>query len=271
MTGAEREIETFVRELAARKGNLLVVTGAGVSAGSGIPVFRQEGNPDAIWTKETTELATRRYFRKDPVGQWRWYLARFANMAEKAPNAGHRALVELERRWPGRFLLVTQNIDTLHEQAGSTRMMKVHGSSALARCSRAGCVNGAPTGTLRRADLRDAFARFEARPCVETLPVCPACGAILRAHVLWFDESYGEHEGYGFSAVRAFLPRADGAIFVGTSFSVGITALVEGALAAGSRPMFSIDPAPTSGAGDAIVHVAAKAEEFLPRLASCVE
>lgn len=271
MTKAELEIETFVRALAGRKGNLLVVTGAGVSAGSGIPVFREEGNPDAIWNKDTTELASRRYFRRDPVGQWRWYLTRFGNMEEKAPNAGHRALVDLERRWPGRFLLVTQNIDTLHEQAGSTRMVKVHGSSALVRCSRDGCEHGAPAGTLRRADLREAFARFEARPCAETLPRCPACQAILRAHVLWFDECYDEHLGYGFSTVLEFLPRAAGAIFVGTSFSVGITRIVQDALAPAGRPMFSNDPAPVREDGDAIVHLPARAEEFLPRVAGWLE
>lgn len=258
------EIGEFLEGLAARKGNLLLVTGAGISVASGIPVFRASNDPSAIWTASTLEMATHRFFRQDPVTSWRWYLGRFDGLEDKAPNAAHRAVAELERVWPGRFLLVTQNIDTLHEAAGSTELVKVHGSSAYVRCSRTGCVHGAPRGALVRRDLADAFARFRVSPELATVPRCPACDSLLRPHVLWFDESYDEHASYGFARVLRYLGVADGAIFVGTSFSVNITAIVGETLREAGRPCFSIDPAPLGGRG--VTHVPAKAEELLPEL-----
>ncbi len=221
------------------------MTGAGVSVASGIPTFRGT-DPGAVWKRDVTELGTYRYFREDPVGSWSWYLSRFDKVLGARPNAAHHALAALER-WQkargGRFLLITQNIDTLHEDAGSREMIKVHGTADRVRCARVGCSLGAPGGSLRRAEI-DLAAFLEA-PSRENLPRCPECGNYLRQHVLWFDEYYGDHGDYQYERVRSALEEASLLLFIGTSFSVGVT---EMALQAGFRwqaPMFSIDPSAT--------------------------
>jgi NAD-dependent deacetylase len=245
------------------RGSLLVVTGAGISLASGIPTFRGTDR-DAIWKRDVMELGTWGYFEEDPVGSWRWYLSRFDLVFGAKPNAGHTALAALER-WHaargGRFLLVTQNIDTLHEQAGSRAMVKVHGSADRLRCTRFGCVHGAPRGSISRAEVD--LARFVERPCAERLPRCPACGAVLRQHVLWFDETYDSHDDYAFDRVLEAAHTPDLVLFVGTSFSVGATDAI---LRAGRhmRPtVLSLDPgdhAPPPG----VTGLRLKAEEALP-------
>jgi len=250
----------------ARRGSLLVVTGAGVSVASGISTFRGT-DPGAIWKRDLTELGTYRYFCSDPVGSWSWYLARFDQVFQARPNPAHEALAALER-WQlaagGRFLLVTQNIDTLHEQAGSRQLVKVHGSADRVRCSRVGCEHGAPKGSLPRADLD--LSAFRREPSVDHLPRCPKCGALLRQHVLWFDEYYTEHEDYQFERVEREAARADLALCVGTSFSVGVTALILQLAFAREIPVLSVDPAaPGDGAGSGMQVLAAKAEEILPQ------
>jgi NAD-dependent deacetylase len=241
-----------------------VVTGAGISAASGIPTFRGT-DPDAIWKRDVTELGTRAYFERDPVGSWRWYLARFEKVLAAQPNDAHRALVELERwhqRHGGRFLLVTQNIDTLHEDAGSRRLVKVHGSADRVRCSREGCRLGAPHGSLARAEVD--LAAFLARPGPATLPRCPGCGALLRQHVLWFDELYAEHDDYGWEQVVAAVTQASVVLFVGTSFAVGVTDLaLRGALARGAT-VAAVDPNLPPHLPARLTRFAARAEELLP-------
>jgi len=223
-------------------GLLLVVTGAGVSSASGIPTFRGR-DPGAVWKVSDTELATWEYFQRDPVGQWKWYLDRFRAVDSARPNPAHDALVELERWQTNRgadFLLVTQNIDTLHEEAGSSKLIKVHGTSDRLRCTRPGCNRAAPAGSLarRRTDI-DAF---RSDPGPETLPRCPECRQLLRAHVLFFDEYYQEHHDYRFDEVLAAGDATDLLLFVGTSFSVGITDLLLQAATRRRVPVFSIDP-----------------------------
>src|ERR1044072_1968045 len=240
--------ETAEPLLAALRGlgssGLLVVTGAGVSVASGIPTFR--GNdPGAIWKRDVTELGTRRYFESDPVGSWRWYLERFDRVADARPNAAHHAIVELERWQPARdapFLLVTQNVDTLHEQAGSTAMVKVHGSADRVRCSREGCALGAPRGSLPRSSVD--LAAFRPEPALVPLPRCPSCGALLRQHVLWFDETYDQHADYQIERVIAAAEEAEVVLFAGTSFSVGITDLLLHTPGRNGAGASAIDPAP---------------------------
>ena len=177
-------------------GYLVVVTGAGVSLASGIPTFRGT-DPGAVWKRDVTELGTNRYFEEDPAGSWSWYTSRFDIVLDKQPNPAHRALAAIER-WQvargGRFLLVTQNVDPLHERAGSERLVKVHGSADRVRCSRHRCVHGAPRGSLPRAGID--MGAFKSEPVAANVPRCPSCGALLRQHVLWFDEFYDEHRDY---------------------------------------------------------------------------
>ena len=249
----------------ARESSIVVTTGAGISLASGIPTFRGQ-DPGAVWKRDVTELGTFRYFREDPAGSWRWYLSRFDLVFAARPNAAHLALAALQtwqRAAGGSFLLITQNIDTLHEQAGSLDLVKVHGSADRVRCVREGCRFGAPKGSLARADVD--LAAFVRDPVVENLPLCPACGSLLRQHVLWFDERYDSHADYQWDRVCAAAGDAELFIFVGTSFSVGVTELlVESALSRG-KPVFSIDPhapAPIPG----VIAVRAPSETLLPEV-----
>ena len=251
----------------ADRGLILAVTGAGASSASGIPTFRGR-EPEAVWKQDDIALATRRTFELDPVAQWSWYLRRFERLEGARPNPGHLALVEIER-WQvergGEFLLITQNIDTLHEQAGSRRLIKVHGSSDRLRCSRHGCRHAAPAGSLDRSQID--LTEFRRTGEHRHLPTCPVCGSLLRAHVLFFDEMYDEHVDYRFAEVRRAADAAELMIFIGTSFSVGVTELLVTAAAQRGVPRLSIDP---GGARQprwtGIETLAAPAEDLLPEV-----
>lgn len=247
-----------------RANDLVVLTGAGMGLASGIATFRGT-DPGAIWDHDILEKGTRGYFQRDPVGSWKWYRARFSRLADARPNAGHYALAELERwqRARGReFVLITQNIDTLHGQAGSQRVIEVHGRADRVRCPQRGCEFASPNGSIAGATID--FAAFDNNPDVGTLPRCPRCQAILRAHVLWFDEFYTEHADYQFARALDAMHSADLILFVGTSFSVGITAEALGTRA----KHWLIDPA---GCNEPRVHcLLAAQEQALPQLVAAV-
>lgn len=259
----------------SRRGSLLVVTGAGISLASGIPTFRGT-DPGAVWTRDVTELGTRRYFEEDPVGSWRWYMARFDKALTAQPNPAHQALVALER-WQadqggGQFLLLTQNVDPLHERAGSVRLAKVHGSADKVRCSREGCRFGAPAGSLLRDDVD--LESFRREPALERVPRCPdaSCGALLRQHVLWFDEAYHEHDDYQFHRVRQFLRELDLVVCVGTSFSVGITEMVLRAALYLGAPVVAVDPNGVPGVPERLLTcLRTPAEVLLPDVVARLE
>lgn len=244
--------------------HLVVVTGAGISVASGIPTFRGS-DPDAVWKKDVTELGTFRYFQQDPVGSWHWYLTRFDKVFGAQPNAAHTALVNLER-WQlgrgGRFTLVTQNVDTLHENAGSAELVKVHGTADRIRCPNDGCAHGAPSGSLPRSEF-DLTAFLE-DPRESLLPHCPACNAILRQHVLWFDEYYGEHRDYQWERVQEAAWSAVLMLFIGTSFSVGVTDLFLRQGLARHIPVLSIDPGGAPPPVAELEILQAPAEALLP-------
>jgi NAD-dependent deacetylase len=149
--------------------SIVVLTGAGISAESGLGTFRDK---DGLWTQyDLQEVATPEGFARNPVLVHDFYNARRRNLIEAVPNAAHAALAELEQHFAGDFLLVTQNVDDLHERAGSRRLLHMHGELLKIRC--AGC---GWTGEWR-GDLDLATA-------------CPACGRSggLRPHVVWFGE-----------------------------------------------------------------------------------
>ena len=150
----------------------VVLTGAGVSTESGIPDFR---SPTGIWAQfDPLEYATLGAFRRDPAKVWRFYAPRFAMLTEAEPNRAHLALAEVERR--GLVgAIVTQNIDLLHERAGSQEVVEVHGSIATSTCPACGA----------RYELAQVVPLIEAG---EGAPHCPACGAILKPDVVFFDE-----------------------------------------------------------------------------------
>jgi NAD-dependent deacetylase len=263
-SAADETLPRFTELMAPHEtDSVLVVTGAGVSAASGIRTFRGS-EPDAIWRTDPMELATRRFFERDPVTHWRWYLDRFAAVDTAEPNPAHRALATWERIHSprGPFLLVTQNIDTLHEQAGSRSLIKVHGSADRVRCTQYGCIHAAPAGSIPRSEID--LGRFRDLPNADNLPRCPVCRSPLRPHVLFFDEYYGEHADYQFERVREAAAAADVAVFIGTSLSVGVTALIlQSALGRGCDTLL-IDPDPPTAMPPSVLPLRARAEVLLP-------
>jgi NAD-dependent protein deacetylase/lipoamidase len=165
-----REIEALAALLMERQ-PCVVLTGAGISTESGIPDFR---SASGIWADyDPMEYATIDAFRRDPVKVWEFYALRFEVLTRAQPNAGHLALAELE----GRGLvqaLVTQNIDGLHERAGSREVIEVHGSIRTASCLACG----------ERSSLADVVASLREAPA----PPCPRCGAIFKPDVVMFGE-----------------------------------------------------------------------------------
>lgn len=171
-----------------------VLTGAGVSAESGVPTFRAS---DGLWEGHHIEdVATPEGFNRDPALVWKFYNDRRANVAKVKPNPGHYALAAMEKRWQDNFALVTQNVDGLHQAAGNIRVYEVHGSLYRTRCT--GCHVIADRG------LEPLGA----------LPECPRCGAMLRPDIVWFHEAL--HEAIWQEALIA-ASQCDVFLAVGTS------------------------------------------------------
>jgi len=175
--------------------NIVILTGAGVSAESGIDTFRGGGG---LWEQHRVEdVATPEAFARDPDLVLRFYDMRRAAIQEKAPNRAHAALARLDAEWPGDLLIVTQNVDDLHERAGARRVLHMHGTHLNAWCT--AC---------------DARSRWTG-PLIDR-PPCPACDArALRPDVVWFGEMPYEMERI-YGALRA----ADLFVSIGTSGAV---------------------------------------------------
>jgi NAD-dependent deacetylase len=235
----------LLKEAAARlraADRVVAMTGAGISAESGIPTFRGE---DGLWRHyRAEELASPSAFARDPDLVWEWYNWRRELIAAKSPNPGHRALVEIERR-AGRFVLVTQNVDGLHHAAGSRNVVELHGNIWRVRCT--GC------GTER--ENRDVP--------IPIPPRCEGCGGLLRPGVVWFGESLPEG---AIEQAFAEAAGADVALVIGTSGVVQPAAsLVWAAKGAGAFVVeINLDPTPHTETVD--VSILGKAGETLPAL-----
>jgi NAD-dependent deacetylase len=158
-------------ELVRERQPCVVLSGAGMSTESGIPDFR---SARGIWAQvDPFEVASIQAFRRDPARVWDFYRQRITSLLAAEPNAGHRALAELEQRGVV-TAVITQNIDTLHTRAGSRDVVEVHGSIRTATCLRC----------LRTAELEDVLAQLERAP----VPTCATCGEILKPGVTLFGE-----------------------------------------------------------------------------------
>lgn len=170
--GAIAELRDRVASVLRGEGTIAILSGAGMSAESGIPTFRdaQQG----LWARfDPQQLASEDGFRADPATVWRWYAQRREGVRAAQPNAGHVALGRFAARHPGRLVVITQNVDDLHQRAGNTDAIRLHGDILADRwfggcrrgrdCDPARCVPGEP-------------------------PLCPECGALLRPGVVWFGE-----------------------------------------------------------------------------------
>ncbi len=180
-------------ELAATD-DVFVLTGAGISAESGIATFR---DANGLWESHRVEdVASPEGFARDPATVWRFYAQRRAQALTVQPNPAHRALAALEARLGERFLLVTQNVDRLHEAAGSTRLVHIHGELMKTRCADPAC---------------DRPPFVDARHDFAELPRC-ACGALQRPHIVWFGEVPFE-----LHAIKRRVQRATVFLCVGSS------------------------------------------------------
>jgi NAD-dependent deacetylase len=214
---------------------IVVLTGAGISAESGVPTFR---GPDGLWEGHRVEdVATPQAFRRDPVLVQRFYDARRAALVRVAPNAAHAALARLDRDWPGDLLIVTQNVDDLHDRAAATlgldapRLVHMHGALRSALCARCG------TAVAWDGDLTGADP-------------CP-CGGRLRPDIVWFGEM-----PYHMDRVEAALATCDLFVSIGTSGNVYPAAgFVDAARAAGARTLeLNLEPSAGSDRFDDAHH-----------------
>ncbi len=221
----------------------VALTGAGVSAESGVPTFR---SPGGLWRHYRPEdLATPQAFARDPNLVWEWYDWRRGLIAGCEPNAAHAALAEMEARLPD-FVLITQNVDGLHQLAGSRRVLELHGNIWRMRCTRQGT-----TLTERRTPL----------PALP--PRCPECGAPLRPDVVWFGEALpADILESAFEAAAA----CDLMLVVGTSAVVQPAAGLPLLARDNGAVLVEVNPEPTLLSGYADLSLRQPAAQALPEL-----
>jgi len=233
--------EVLIERLKKAK-KVAILTGAGISAESGVPTFRGK---EGLWSKfRPEELATVEASMSNPKLVWEWYLHRREIMSKVAPNAGHYALVEMEKFYPD-FTLITQNVDGLHRRAGSQKVLEVHGNITKNKCFECG-------------------EPFEGEINLESggMPLCE-CGGRVRPDVVWFGEMLPE---------RALSDAFDASSRAELFFSIGTSALVHPAAA---MPLtarrhqaylveINLEPTPLTEYADFAVQ--GKAGEILPQL-----
>ena len=229
------------------KDRVFVLTGAGISAESGLATFRDS---DGLWAGHAIEdVCTPDAWERNAELVWQFYSARREAAAKAVPNAAHRALAALEQRFGDRFFLCTQNVDDLHEKAGSLRMVHMHGELFRSRCSEeCRTPSGWPRGDVGLY------------PTLLDVPHCD-CGALLRPHIVWFGETPLEMEQIG-----AEISRSTVMLVVGTSGSVYPAAnFVRLARQAGARTVYVGPEAPLNASAFTQV-VLGKAGAVLPSL-----
>jgi len=222
-----------------------VLTGAGVSAESGIATFRGSGG---LWEGQRVEdVATPQAFRRDPGLVWRFYNQRRASLRTSQPNPGHHALYRLEARLGSdRFALITQNVDGLHRAAGSRHVLELHGSLARVRCQECGEVKYRP-----------------ANEDLPPLPRCDRCSDLLRPDIVWFEEALPEDV---WTEAADCAARSDVFLVVGTSAVVYPAArLVPIAKAAGAV-IIEVNLAPTEASYWVDIGLYGPSGEVLPKL-----
>ena len=228
-------------------GPLVVLSGAGMSAESGVPTFRDAQT--GLWERyDPTELATPEAWRRSPETAWAWYRWRERLVSAAQPNAGHLAVARAAT--DREVVVVTQNVDDLHERAGSPVVHHVHGSLFAHRC-----------------DTCSAPMRVGPPPeeAVDTLtpPTCLLCGGLARPGVVWFGEMLPSAP---WEAAVAAIERADAVLVVGTSGLVHPAASLPDLAAAGGTPVVEVNPGPSGLSSSVSVHVRATAGEAVPVL-----
>lgn len=232
----------ILRERLVEAESVVVLTGAGISAESGVPTFRGR---DGLWRQyRATDLATPEAFADDPALVWEFYNWRRQVLAPLHPNPGHLALAAMERRFP-RFTLITQNIDGLHQTAGSRNVIELHGNIWWVRCTQCGKLTE------------------DRSPVLPELPACGSCGALLRPHVVWFGEMLDpkilDLAGRALESCQVMLVVGTSGV-VQPAASMGAAARRRGSFVA----EINLEPTPYSGIYD--LSIMGKSGEVLPFL-----
>ncbi len=239
-------METLITELAAALANaerVTMITGAGVSAESGVPTFR---GPDGLWRgHDPTQLATPQAFAADPDLVWEFYNWRRELIASVEPNPAHYAIAKLEQLLGETFLLVTQNVDGLHRLAGSRNLIEIHGSLWTIRCTECG------------AEKQD-------RSTLPPRPLCESCSGLMRPGVVWFNEAMPELDW-----MRTIEACQNTTLLLVAGTSAVVQPVASLAMAAKSLGAtvaeINLDPTPNSEHMDYFLQ--GKAGEILPRVA----
>lgn len=235
--------------------NIVVITGAGISSESGLPTFRGE---DGYWTKGSKnyhpmELASNETFQKEPETVWEWYHYRRNLYKKTEPNQGHFALAQLERFFKQNnreLILVTQNVDGLHEKAGSSRdLFEIHGNIFYMRCYE-GCND-------------DIYPIPENQTGV---PVCPNCQSNMRPHVLWFDEFYDEIYYKFQSVLELGYDKMDALLLVGTTLQTNLPRKLFEIAYFKQLPMIEVNTEPLGITKYGVLELKGKSGEILPEI-----
>ncbi len=248
-------VESLAKQLMQAR-RVVFLCGAGLSVPSGIRAYRS--GPNAIWDENVTTWGTLEKFRADPVAWWRdfWLVSHGDLFRKVQPNAGHLALAAAMGRCAD-DLVVTQNVDGLHRQAGHPegQLIEIHGRHDRFICSSDGSCPG----------VDEAVSSVDLSQLAQgVVPTCGHCGEAMRPLVLLFDELYDMHPAFQARRARKALNDADVLVFIGTSFSVGITSYavrcadVSGALTIN----VNLEPAPLGK----MMNLLGSAELLLPRL-----
>lgn len=234
-------------EILAQLSNLVVATGAGMSKESGIPTFRDA--PSALWANYNPEdLATPEGFRKDPPLVWRWYEERRKMIAKTSPHAGHFAVAELEKMYGG-FLLVTQNIDNLHREAGSRSIVEFHGNIFRNKCF-------------------DQEHPVDKLPQTDEVPPRCHCGSLIRPDVVWYSEMPAQED---FERSVSALAVCEAILVVGTSGMVYPAAGFPAMAKKSGAKVVEVNPDETPITAYADVFVKAPAGEALPLIVESIK
>eukprot|EP00929_Paragymnodinium_shiwhaense_P005591 TRINITY_DN10777_c0_g3_i1.p1 TRINITY_DN10777_c0_g3~~TRINITY_DN10777_c0_g3_i1.p1 ORF type:complete len:708 (+),score=131.17 TRINITY_DN10777_c0_g3_i1:75-2126(+) len=270
--------EARAAQVLHRAANVVVLTGAGISAESGIPTFR---GADGFWTigsqnYQPQEMATWSMYDKMPLELWRWYQYRWGICRKAKPNTGHYALVELDKMKAGGVWTVTQNIDGLHLDAGTRpeRLAEIHGRIDEMRCDErleGACLHGVDLSSADNFEkVRGTIVKTPTpaeEECQECLHTCSKCGMRQRPKILWFDESYNESL-YKYNTVTDAVDNCDVLLIVGTMLTTGLPRRMLQMAKKKNATILRIDPEVDMEDPDSkgMLYLQGKSGEILPRV-----
>ncbi|CAF4255811.1 unnamed protein product [Rotaria socialis] len=263
-TQTDPKIAEF-RELLSKARSILVLTGAGISAESGVPTFRGEGG---LWRQfNATDLATPSAFARSTSLVWEFYHYRRELVRTKEPNKGHLALVEAEERFEKEgkhFFILTQNIDGLHRRAGSRNLLEIHGNLFTVRCTSCGFIEENNDSPICEA-LRNRGLPNETGSDIplKDLPSCRQCGSLVRPHVVWFEECLWPDV---LKKINEEITQCDLFLVVGTSGIVYPAAGYASIVAQRKVPVVEVNIEKTPATSTSTFYFEGPAGELLPML-----